>query len=422
MAIEYITATIGVQQLQELAADSLSRISANQLPNGLIPASVGRCDDQYFNCGVWIKDAVRAAKAALDPNIHKSLPELATPAKQLYLSSIRALLQLQSSQEQLQRFQSRPGSPDHNGYSTIDDPFAPAIKFTGNGYIYRDWGHNQPDNWGTLLLEVGKGIEADWPVLDNGKNAPIPPGAILQEIISYAAHLRTERFIARSIWEHGNVWSSYSTRRIMLAGLNQTLKIWPELGADGKRHDYQTKISREQLTDAAAGLQEKVIEYFPADYTDTLGHESATDLASLVVLNDVDIPEEERQEIMLKATELENRQGFYRYFGDTWKQGRAEAKWTMGKPIIARYYFKQAIEKYHQGRNTEAFRALNHGLDRMADILTIKETYGYIPELFEDTGKSGYTPNNNELAWTLGYIIEASAAGISALTEAERYC
>ncbi len=342
-------------------------------------------------------------------------------AKQLYLSSTSATLQLQGLPEQLRRFQNRPRPPDHNGYSTVDDPFTPAIKFSGDGYIYWDWGHNQPDNWGTLLLEVGKGIEVEWPVLDDGKKSSIPPGAILQEIIAYAANLRTERFICRSIWEHGNVWSSYSTRRIMLAGLDQTVKIWPEWEADSKHHGYQTKISHTQLIDATESLRERVTEHFPADYTDANGHESAADLASLVVLNDVDLPTDETKGIVQRASDLENRQGFYRYFGDTWKCGRAEAKWTMGKPIIARYFFRQAIELYQKGQTREAFRTLNHGLDRIADIMTIKETYGYIPELFEDKGVLGYVPNNNELSWTLGYIIEASAAGIVALTEAGKY-
>ncbi len=422
MVIECKVATIGVQQLKELAADCLFRISSNQLPNGLIPASVGRCDDQYYDRGIWVKDTVRATRAALDPYVPEGLPEFMVPAKQLYLSSIQALLQRQGQPEQLQRFQSRPGPPDHNGYSTIDDPFAPAIKFSSDDCIYRDWGHNQPDNWGTLLLEVGKGIEADWPVLNNNRSSPVPLGTILQEIISYAVHLRTERFVCRSIWEHGNVWSSYSTRRIMLAGLYQTEKIWSELEADSKRNGYQIRTSREQLADAVGTLREKVTEHFPADYTDTLGHESAADLASLVVLNDVDLPEDEQKEILQRTLELESHEGFYRYYGDPWKQGRAEAKWTMGKPIVARYCFRQAIELYQKGRAREAFRTLDHGLDRIADILTTKEIYGYIPELFEDRGKSGYTPNNNELAWTLGYIIEASAAGIVALTEAKKYC
>ncbi len=424
MTIEGKVATIGAQQLKELAADCLSKTSANQLPNGLIPASVGRHDDLYFNYGVWVKDSVRAGKAALDPYVQMGLPELVAAAKQLYLSSIQATIQLQGQPEQLQRFQNRPGPPDHNGYSTIDDPFAPAIKFTGSGYIYSDWGHNQPDNWGTLLLEVGKGVEADWPVLKKGGDSPIPLGAILQEIISYTANLRTERLVCRSIWEHGNVWSSYSTRRIMLAGLDQIEKIWPELATDSKRSGYQIKISQEQIVDAAGTLREKVTEHFPADYTDTLGHASAADLAHGVVANDLrdtELPTNEREEIMRKVLELENRRGCYRYDGDPWKRGRAEAIWTMGKPIIARYFFLEAIKLYEQKKPGEAFRMLDHGLDRIADILTIKESCGYIPELFEDQNRHGYVPNNNELAWTLGYTVEASAAGIVALTAAEKY-
>lgn len=422
MVVESLT-RIEVPQLQELAADSLQRITSHQLPNGLIPASVGRYDDEHFNGMVWIKDMVRAVQLALDPSFQQVFPELMDSAKQLYLSSMRALLRIQGQPEQLRRFQNRPSLPDNNGYSTINDRDAPAIRFTSGGHIYQDWGHNQPDNWGTLLLGIGKGIEAGWPILDKDESQPIPLGATLQKIISYTVHLRTERLVCRSIWEHGNVWSSYSTRRIVLAGLDQIERIWPELMADSELDGYQLKVSQNQLKDAADGLREKVTEHFPADYTDTENHKSATDLASLVVLNDIDLPKEERIEIVnrIATAALENHLGFYRYFGDPYKKGRAEAKWTMGKPIIARHYFLQAIELYKTGKPEEAFRALGHGLDRIANILTIKEAYGYIPELFEDGRNSGYIPNNNELAWTLGYVIEAAAAGIVALSESEKY-
>ncbi|MBI3103575.1 hypothetical protein HYZ05_01415 [Candidatus Daviesbacteria bacterium] len=394
----------------------------HQLTNHLITASVGRFDDDHFNGMVWIKDGVRAVKFALDPNFQQAFPQLTKPAKSLYLSSVRALLQIQAQPAQLWRFQNRPSIDAGNGYVTIDDRQAPAIKFTQDGLIYHDWGHNQPDNWGTLLLEVGKGIEAGWPVLEKGQNQAIPLGSIMQEVTSYVVGLRTERLVCRSIWEHKKAWSSYSTRRIVLAGLEKTEQIWPELITDSRKRAYPLKVTRQQLEDAIGRLREKVKEHFPADYTDSEGHESSADLASIVVLNDIDLPDDESSEILERARELENRQGFYRYLGDPWKQGRAEAKWTMGKPIMARYYFRLARRLYEQGKAREAYRSLGRGLDKIDDMIAIINTYGYIPEIFEDRQKDGvYRPNNNELAWTHGDIIEATSAGIVALETSERF-
>lgn len=420
----------GIKVLKELAFDSFERISSHQFSNGLIPASLGRFDDEYFKDMVWVKDNVRAVKSALDPLVQQYLPELndlesikerglTRTAKELYLSAIQGLLIIQAQPEQQTRFASRPGPPDKDGYSTIsDDQLTPAIKFHGpSGSIYYDWGHNQPDNWATLLLEAGKGIEVGWPVLASVDEEFIP-GDILQRITSYLARLRVERFKCRSLWERGEPgWSSYSTRRMALPGLEQMARIWPELVQDSHLHGYPLLVSRDQIEDAAGTLRDKVTEHFPADYTDSRGHESVGDLASLVVLNDIDLPADEQAEILRRVADLENNLGFYRYLGDPWKIGRAEAKWGMGIPIMARYFFKQAIRLYGQGNERPAFRALDHGLERMNRIIAIKREYAYFPELHEDRNNNGiYLPNNNELAWALAYINEAAAAGIAAIT------
>lgn len=419
MVTEVQTIGIRERQLRELATNSLHTIVLYQLPNGLIPATLGRSDDHHFGNNVWTKDNARAIQPPLDPNFQQAFPELADTAKQLSLSSIQALLRIQGHHEQRWRFQSRPVDQDHNGYSIIYDRFSPAIKFSAEGRVYQDWGHNQPDNWGTLLQTVGKAIELNWPVLETEDNPPL--GEILQEIISYVVNLRTERLKCRSIWEREIGWSSYSTRRIVLAGLDQIEKVWPKLEEDSENKNYPLKTSHEQLKNAADSLRDKVTEHGLADYTDIVGHESTMDLAQLVVLNDIDLPEDEINEIIPRAYELECRQGFYRYHGDSWKHGRAEAKWTMGKPIMARHNFMQAISLYEENKPEAAFRALDHGLDRIAEIIAIKNECGYIPELFEDQGIDGYQPNNNQLAWTLGYTIRADAAGIIALSKAEQY-
>lgn len=417
----------GIKVLKELAFDSFARISSNQFPNGLIPASVGRYDDEHFKNMAWVKDAVRAVKFALDPLVQQYLPELndpefiqgrgfPKPARQLYLSAIQGLLRIQTKPEQLSRFTARPGPQDQDGYSTIDDSLVPAIKFYGpDGSIYYNWGHNQPDNWATLLLEAGKGIEAGWPVLESTAQEGIPLGDILQRITSYVVNLRIERFICRSLWEHNAGWSSYSSRKMVAAGLEQMGKTWHELEADSLVKEYPLWASASQIQDAA-GLAKEMANEHQADYTDTSGHESVGDLAMLVVLNDTNLPTNEQEEILAKVTDLENNLGFYRYLGDPWQLGRAEAKWGMGKPIIARYLFNRALKLYAGGKNSAAFRSLDHGLERMNHIISVKREYGYFPELYADKNNDGvYYPNNNELAWVLAYIIEASASGIAAI-------
>lgn len=406
-----------IKQLKALAFDNYHKIALYQYDNGLIPASLGRHDDPHFAGKVWIKDNVRAIKFALNPYVQSFLPEL---GQDLYLKAILGMLNIQARDKQWGRFDSRPGEPCEGDYSTIDCQHAPAIKFEPNGELMEKWGHNQPDNWGTLLLEAGKGLGLGLPLLESQQHTSKPIGEILQKITSYAAYLRTERFICRSIWEHNKCWSSYSTRRIVLAGLEQIGKVWEKIEQDSHKNNYPLTLQRQEIWESAHRLREKVTEHFPADYTDSEGHESVGDLASLVVLHDIDLPEDEQAEIIRRTKELENRDGFYRYFGDPWKKGRAEAKWTMGKPVIANYYFKQAISSYQNRQPRAGFRALSWGLERMDDILRIKQKYGYIPELFEDDGSS-YKPNNNELAWTLGYTIEAAASGIAAISTAEKY-
>lgn len=418
-----------IKILKTLALESYQNIYSHQEPSGLIQASLGRYDDNFFRDKVWVKDNVRAVKFALDPLVGKHLPELQhqpiTPQK-LYLSAISAILRLQGQPKQWCRFQSRPGTPNADGYTTIPCSEAPAIKFdmehNPNGEIVDNWGHNQPDNWGILLDVAGKGIEKDLPVLQRQYGDQRTPGEILQHITSYLVHLKTERFLCRSIWEHNLCWSSYSTRRIVLAGLDQITKIWGEIICDSQKQSYPLLLSKDQIEDAAESLREKVTEHFPADYTDSYNHKSRGDLGQGIVLNDVDnLPRKEQLEIVWRLAELENGNGLYRYLGDPWRIGKTEAEWTMGKPIMARHYFRQAIDLYQKGLKIPGNITLQRGFKRIEDILKIKRQYGYIPELFETTQSGEYFGNNNELAWTTGYIIEAVAAGITAMSIIDKY-
>lgn len=412
------------QRLNDLAQASFSLLQTHQLPNGLIPATLGRYDDEYFKDSVWTKDHVRGARFALNPNIDEHLPEIATAAQGLYLSSIRSILQLQVQSDQIERFKVRPGPPDEHGYSTIDDRDVPAIKFHSNGHVL-DWGHNQPDNWGVLLLEAGKGIELGLPVLAPFEDEILSIGDVLQRITSYVANLKIERLNCRSIWEHNVCWSSYSTRIIVLAGLRQITKVRKHLEQDSKKRGYLPSINKREIQQAVKNLKGKVRERFPADYTD-LNHPGRADLALLVVLNDVPLSEADRRKILttIKQEELENHYGFFRYFSDPWQrdnQGNStEAIWTLGKPAMAKYYFQEAIFSYQQNEPLTGNRNLNRGLERMSVLLELRDKYGYIPELlYYKDGR--YFPNNNDLAWTRSYIIEACAAGMAALRMRSNY-
>ena len=420
--LNQLTPAERIPVLKELVITSFNLIRNNQFDNGCIPASLGRFDDTSFYQTVWIKDAARAVQFALDPHFRLAFPELIQDAEQLYLSTTRGILRLQTNPEQIVRFQSKPGLPDEDGYSTIsDDQLTPAIKFYGpDGSIIKDWGHNQPDNWGILLLEAGKGIAADVPVLEaDGFN----PGEVLANITSYAANLKVERFSCRSIWESNVAWSSYSTRHIVLAGLEQIAEAWEYIEADSQQKSYQLPIKRRDITKSIKSLRNLVNEH-PGDYTDSRNHHFAGDLASLVVLNDVELPENEQQGIVDRITlaKLENGSGFFRWLGDPWKkdQGGIEAKWTMGKPILARYFFRKAIE-LASAHPTASRRELDHGLDRMQNIIDIIVENGYMPELFNHDPKTDTFPaNNNDLAWNRSYLIQAASAAIIALQTREQ--
>lgn len=182
-----------IEGVKNMGLQSFSFIAHGQKPNGLIPASPYRFDDPYFKDGVWIKDHVRAVKPLSDPFVRKNLPEIYSGSGrtglQVYLLAMREVLVIQTQNyddhNQWERFYNRPGCPDEKGYSTIDCNQTPAIKFTSTGEMYIDWGHNQPDNLGTLTTEIGKGIKQELPILK-----PIPgcnkfPGEIIDHLTSY---------------------------------------------------------------------------------------------------------------------------------------------------------------------------------------------------------------------------------------------
>jgi hypothetical protein len=333
--LQFFKAPIRVVQFRELAYYAAEKLISNQEPNGLNKASVGRSDDSFFEGNVWVKDHVRASRPILDPLVREHLPELQRDLAEFYLKSTKGILNTLGQPAPYARFLSRPCGEDGQGYRKLDDQFAPVIKYNRFGETIYDWGHNQPDNWGTLLLEVGKGIEQGFPVLEHTEGEVLPAGQVIQRVASYAANLRTERLICRSIWEHDNCWSSYSTRSIVQGGLEKMAQVWGELEYDSRDRGYHLEISQIEVEDSVASLSALRKEHFPADYTD-LNHPSTADLASLIVLNDLEVEDTEKREIIDRAKKLRNGVGFYRYIGDKWKFGTAESKWTLGITVLGR--------------------------------------------------------------------------------------
>ena len=400
--------------LRGLVATNFRLLKESRFPNKTIPASVGgRYDDEHFKDMVWSRDMVHAVQSALDPDFKQAFPHLVNGAQSLYLEGMQALLEIQTSPEQIQRFKARPSFPDKDGYCSLGDQEAPAIKFFGpNGSIVREWGHHQPDTWGILLLEAGKGIQQGLPLLEAEK---FKPGEVLANITSYTANLKVERLKCRSIWERDHLKSPYSTRRIVLAGLEQMLEVWDQIQQDSLSKNYPLPIQEKEILTAAKDLRGLVREN-AGDYTDA-DHPFAEDLAQLVVLNEVDLPVDE-QAAIIKAVavgELENNLGCYRWIGDTWKKEGTEAKWTMGKSFIARYYLKRA-RLLAKTDTAASHRYLDHGLDRIQHVLNIMDYYKYLPELFKYGPKSmTYRPNNNDHAWGRSALIAAASSGICAL-------
>ncbi|MCR4305661.1 MAG: hypothetical protein NUV73_01080 [Candidatus Daviesbacteria bacterium] len=399
--------------LRGLVAGSFRLLNDHKFPNGTIPASLGRYDDEHFKGTIWVRDVAHAVQFALDPDFNQAFPHLQKDARSLYLSAIHGILEMQTNPEQIERFKSKPGWPDKDGYYSLGDQQAPAIKFYGyDGSIVREWGHNQPDSWGILLLEAGKGIEAGLTVLEAER---FNPGETLANITSYVTNLKVERLNCRSIWERDHLKSPYSTRRIVLAGLEQMLEIWDQIEQDSQIKAYQLPINQKDLLAAAKSLRGLVREH-EGDFTD-LNHPFAGDLSSLVVLNDVKLPIDEQTAVIKSITEgeLENSLGCYRWVGDSWKENEIEAKWTIGKPMIAKYHLEQA-KRLAITNPSASLRHLDHGLDRMQHILDIFHKYHYIPELFEyGSHTTLFRPNNNDLAWTRSAVIGSASKGIVAL-------
>ena len=429
-----------IQQLRKFVTANFRRLTTHQRDNGLITASLGRYDDHHFRDMLWIKDAVRASKWALDPIVQSQLPELFDPEQvkagqfsktgtDFYLSTMRGLFRLQTSPQQWERFNNKPSvEPDEHGYFSIDDRDAPAIKFHLSGNIQTDWGHNQPDNWGTLLLEVGKGIEAGLPLLEKAHPDDIPPALVIDHITKYLVNLKTERLNCRSLWEHDKGWSSYSTRRIVQAGLEQIARVQNVIQDSILYYEEKPETHSGELEEAIGRLKNSALEYFPADYTDSSKHLSKGDLASLVVLNDIsDLSSYEIRGIIRNTRALMTPNGYIRYEGDPWQNENelGEASWTMGLLIDAKFASQQAERLFLKGR-PKAQPYLEFGLDRIGTFMAFFSRFGWSPELFkikydETTGKIIPVPNNNHLAWPDGYGIEAAPYCMSAIKAEKTY-
>ncbi len=402
--------------LRGVVATNFSLLKNNRFSNGTIPASIGgRYDDKHFENTVWVRDMTHAVQFALDPDFQEAFPHLVKDAQKLYIEGMKGLLEMQTCPEQIERFKKRPGPPNEKGYRSIGDQQAPAIKFYGpNGSIVREWGHNQPDSWGILLLEAGKGIQQGLPVLEAER---FNPGEVLANITSYLANLKVERLMCRSIWERDYLESPSSSRRTVLAGLEEMLEVWDQIEQDSQKKTYSLPINQKEILTAAKSLRNLVREH-SGDYTDT-DHPFAEDLAQLVVLDDVDLPVDEQTAIIkaIAMGELENNLGCYRWIGDSWKKEGTEAKWTMGKSFIARYYLKRA-RILAKTDSSASHRYLDHGLDRIQHILNIMEDYNYLPELFMYGPKTmTYRPNRNDLAWGRSANIRALSSAVCTLTQ-----
>lgn len=425
--LQFLQVPDRLEQLHNLAQYAFHILSSYQEPNGLLQATLGRVDrvdNEDFVDGVWVKDHARAGRPGLNPYVQEYLPELRDGFTDLYISSTRGMLRVLSQPEQMERFkEARPGGTDEKGYASLADEEAPPIKFHTDGRPWEGWSksNNQPDNWGTELLETGRGIEQRLPVLEPIPGEQAPAGMVIQRIVSYVVGLQVERLICRSIWEHAPVYSSYSTISIGAAGLRQIRKdaVWSVLVADSKKKGYTMEISQAQVKVANDSLDRKRKERSVDDYTD-YHHPRPADLAPMIVLNDTNLHKAEAKQIAERVMTLKNGVGFNRFHEDPYKNGLIGASWSLGIPAMAKYDFNVAMEYYKANNFLDGNIYLFKGYDMLDVDIRLLRWFGYIPELTYDRDRNGVpVPNNNELGWGLGYLAEACGAGIAAQVKSE---
>lgn len=419
------------EQLQDVRSRSLDIIISNQYSSGFFPAAdKNRFSPEHHYHHVWPRDnsivvayALHAA-SLYDRHDRKDKQEI----EKIYQSSrdnAKAFLNLYDGRnfrnafrQEVEEINGIKNGKQYTMTRIVEDP--PAIHLNPDGSVCSWPRQNQPDSFGGLHIAYDMGIQ-------HGLLNPTEVRHKARRMTEYLCGLEIENFIFSTIWEGVEVMppSSISTPVTVRNGLESALRLY-----EGKDPELCLRIKR-----AIHGIDEYEASMYPTDWTTPQGHESKTDLATLVSkMSHPNKSWDERTpfskfQIASRPLRDEKIPGMKRFIGDDFTAEKEEEKqrdsqgnviqkptyWFMELPYMSIAYLRKSFEA-----KTGTARAFyrNKGFQQLSTAVAIGEKYGYYPEMLIG-GENGLKPNRNDLLWNRALMVDAAGWGIKAL-DAER--
>lgn len=393
------------ERFPQIIGENVEVIASNQHPQtGLFPAATleRRVEKDHYQ-DAWIRDTSAVVKSLLYSR--KFLPEedLKDELAKVSLRSINGILEVVDGDPWRRAFGQEIF--DEGSYTHLTDE-APPVHLKTSGEVCHWPRQNQPDSWGVFLIAASLAHEQGIFEPDSEQRKTIT------SIVQYLTHIKAEKFESSSMWEDREVKNppSVSTALIIEEGLKRIRKLYT--GASASNFDRELVRIIERRINA---IDIFIEANYPADFTWIEGHQSRTDLATLVAFGYGDYGRLPLNRYMFEANrELGNGElpGKIRFRGDPYyRRDGKEAVWFMALPLEAIVFLRKSLRARIAGNMDEAVRFRTMGLPRLERAIKIGECYGFYPELF--TWENGdLVPNENDLLWNRALIIDASVMGL----------
>lgn len=395
---------INREYLQKQIGDSINTLLNEQHPKShIFPAATQKrfVPEGHYNHS-WLRDNAMIIYALLD-HVWAEVgdPTLVKEGREAAVDGIKGNLALFTQEPWNSAFEQKiEQTKDAYGRdcTKLTQP-APPIHFTINGENCAWPTQNQPDSWGSFLIAVGQAVNQGVLELTDKEKG------VVADISGFLGRARVDSLQQHSMWEWGVVYMPCPTSTLALCAKGLELAIPIVQGS-------QKEVNRR----TAGRLREAAQNQYPVEYTVTEGHQSKSDMATLVAAHAGAL-----DGLFLSGyfniahRELGNGQdpGKRRYLGDHYyRTDQGEAIWPMGALLEANFFLEKAITlRNHDpsSKTAEQFRQL--GLKSLQNVQGIIDKWGYCPELLQNT-KEGLIPNNNHLLWNEALMLQASTRAL----------
>lgn len=391
---------------QEIIRENATVILSHQdLTSGLFPAAtVQRRVEKGHYGHAWIRDTSAIVKGLLYSMRTTDDSRLRDDLGAASVRSIVGILEIAGRSTWQKGFGQLIA--DEGTYTHLTEE-APPIHLTLDGEVCPWPRQNQPDSWGAFLTVVGHAWEQR--LFEPDKNQR----AVLASIASYLANIRAEKFESSSMWEDREVRNppSVSTALIVEEGLKRLKPLFLD---DGSFYEHELARIIDRRVNA---IDTFIEERYPEDLTWIEGHQSRTDLATLVAFGYGDYGRLPVSQYLRQANQelgSGDLPGKIRFIGDPYyKNEGKEAVWRMALPLEAIVLFRFALRAAKAGNFADA-QSYKHMADaRMEKTIKSAQEIGYEAELmYWDNGK--LVPNGNDLLWQRSLVMDAAAMAFEA--------